>query len=248
MHILIVILALITLTNEILFSTKSFASSSNKTTFGLGRSNTLGGSNPFSSQAARKCKFTPQIVDNRFKPTQYSQSNNLRRTGGAHSATGENIMLYGQLVDTNCTPIAGATIYIWQANSYGVYQDSENVISPNSDPRANTFFDPLFAGSGTVISDKNGIYSFLTVMPGRDGINAPHINLVANHPNHTNLQTKIFFSEKIGNLDDPSLAKLPVSDQSRLIALTFGDQGSSDQSGFGMFGNNAVYTLDIVLQ
>ena len=85
-------------------------------------------------------------------------------------------------------------------------------------------------------------------MPGTDGINAPQINLLINHFSYATLQTKVFFSDKIGNLDDPSLNKLPVKDQSRLVSLTFGGSGESNQSGFGMFGNNAVYTLDIVLQ
>ncbi len=74
------------------------------------------------------------------------------------SAIGERIMVHGQLLNENASPIPNALIEIWQANAGGRYRHkNDSYLAP---------LDPNFSGCGRCLTDDQGRYSFTTIKPG----------------------------------------------------------------------------------
>ncbi|KAF8817989.1 Protocatechuate 3,4-dioxygenase alpha chain [Rickettsia endosymbiont of Cardiosporidium cionae] len=150
-------------------------------------------------------------------------------------------------MDKNCIPITDAVIQVWQTNSYGIYQNDPSA-SESDNKRHELLFDPNFIGSGTTTSNNIGGFHFITIMPNIYEGHAPHVNVNITHPYLTHFQTKIFFSDSIGNKEDISLKKIKPELRSRLIATTYSElYGQNNQSGEGLYGKNTVYFIDIVL-
>ena len=73
---------------------------------------------------------------------------------------GEVIALAGCVYDADGKPIDDAMIEIWQANANGRYA------SPDDD-RADIALDRHFVGFGRASTDRDGVYRFRTIRPGR---------------------------------------------------------------------------------
>ena len=72
-------------------------------------------------------------------------------------AKGQLLIVKGRVVDPTGTPVAGADIEIWQANSVGRYAHPDDT---NPAP-----LDPNFEGFGAVTTDVDGRYQFKTIKP-----------------------------------------------------------------------------------
>lgn len=123
-------------------------------------------------------------------------SNNLARPiGKAEDASGQLVFLRGRVVDEKCTPVANAIIDLWQTNPRGEYRFAtrEELLTPY----------PHFAGSGRAVTNNLGEYSFITVFPGPNGKQAPHINVRINHPDFSELDTALYFKGDRRNATDP---------------------------------------------
>lgn len=73
-------------------------------------------------------------------------------------AIGQRLIVYGRVTDQNGRPLANTLIEVWQANSGGRYRHKkEGYIAT---------LDPNFGGCGRTITDENGNYEFMTIMPG----------------------------------------------------------------------------------
>ncbi|MEX0370834.1 MAG: protocatechuate 3,4-dioxygenase subunit beta [Tateyamaria sp.] len=73
-------------------------------------------------------------------------------------AIGQRLIVHGRVLDENARPVPGALIEVWQANAGGRYRHAkEGYLAP---------LDPNFGGCGRMITDDDGIYSFMTVQPG----------------------------------------------------------------------------------
>lgn len=81
---------------------------------------------------------------------------NYARQGQA--AIGSRIIVYGRLLDEFERPVPNALIEVWQANSGGRYRHKNETYL--------AALDPNFSGCGRTITDENGNYEFLTIMPG----------------------------------------------------------------------------------
>ena len=71
---------------------------------------------------------------------------------------GERIIVEGRVLDDDLRPIPDTLVEIWQANAAGRYA-----------PRVDTHdapLDPNFSGAGRTVSDSEGRYRFVTIMPG----------------------------------------------------------------------------------
>ncbi len=77
-------------------------------------------------------------------------------TGG--EAIGERIIVTGQVVDERGAPVPNTLIEIWQANAAGRYRHR---VDQHHAP-----LDPHFLGFGRCLTDKDGVYQFVTVRPG----------------------------------------------------------------------------------
>lgn len=86
-----------------------------------------------------------------------SRDNDLT-TGSTGVAIGQRIKVYGVVKDEYGSPMHGALVEIWQANSAGRYQHRVD--------QFNAPLDPNFRGAGRTLTDSRGGYEFLTIMPG----------------------------------------------------------------------------------
>ncbi|CEJ45344.1 protocatechuate 3,4-dioxygenase subunit beta [Xanthomonas citri pv. bilvae] len=91
-----------------------------------------------------------------------------RLTLGAHAADltagfggaplGERIIVSGRVLDENGRPVRNSVVEVWQCNAAGRYQ---HVGDQHDAP-----LDPNFRGTGQVLTDERGRYSFKTIKPG----------------------------------------------------------------------------------
>ncbi|HEY6496149.1 MAG TPA: intradiol ring-cleavage dioxygenase [Trebonia sp.] len=112
--------------------------------------------------------------------------------------TGTPCVVTGRVVSVDGTPLAGATIDVWQANDQGFY----DVQQPDVQPRTN--------GRGLFTTGENGAFWFRTIVPsyypiptdgpvgellvatGRHAFRPAHIHFIVNAPGHRDLTTHIF--------------------------------------------------------
>jgi protocatechuate 3,4-dioxygenase beta subunit len=72
---------------------------------------------------------------------------------------GERMILHGRVLDEDGRPVPQTLVEIWQANAAGRYAHGvDNHDAP---------LDPNFSGTGRTITDGDGRYRFLTIVPGR---------------------------------------------------------------------------------
>ena len=88
-----------------------------------------------------------------------SKGGDLTRVDGRPAqAEGQLIYLGGRVLDRSGSPVCGAKLEIWQANSFGRYTH------PNDDNPAP--HDPNFEGFAVVQTDDDGNYRLKTIKPG----------------------------------------------------------------------------------
>ena len=137
-------------------------------------------------------------------------SNLRRKTGIALTAAGDRIYFTGKIVDSNCVPVAGALIEVWQADLVGSYS------FPMSGKKIST--DPNFIGAGRATTNNEGEFSFLTIFPGNYANRAPQINYRITHPDFGESIGAVFFEYHPLNEKDPVLAQYKKQNQPPLIA------------------------------
>lgn len=85
--------------------------------------------------------------------------NNLLLNGRINGdPIGQNLLVFGKILDDKGKGISDSLVEIWQANGSGRYIHKEE-IHPAS-------LDPNFIGAGRTITDKDGKYEFITLRPG----------------------------------------------------------------------------------
>jgi len=82
-----------------------------------------------------------------------------RVAGRPGVAQGQVLDLRGRVLDTLGDPVVGARIEMWQANTHGRYAHA-------SDTNLAAPLDPAFQGFGRQLTDTQGRFRFLTVIPG----------------------------------------------------------------------------------
>ena len=112
----------------------------------------------------------------------------------------------------DCTPIANATLDVWQTNARGWYSNMLGLQNP-SDRGA-------FKLRGRIRSNEQGRFAFQSIVPGRYPLPWPltrpkHIHVVVTHPDYEALTTQIYFEgDKYNQWDpwwDPALT-IPLAD------------------------------------
>jgi len=140
---------------------------------------------------------TGEMTTGPFFPPEFAAgANDLTMLGGKPVA-GEKIEISGRVVQGDGKPLDNLVLEIWQADASGRYDASD------------------FLGWGRAATDTHGIYVFRTVMPGRVGGRAPHINfLILSSGLMRQLQTVMFFDDS----PDPVLSAVDQSVRHRLVA------------------------------
>lgn len=131
-------------------------------------------------------------------------------------ARGQHIVLTGRVFEEGERPILNAIVEIWQPDANGVFRHP-------LDPRF-AEADPGFFGWGRARTDKDGRYSFRTVLPGASSSEGaprcPHLNLMLLAIGLTRrLVTTVFFAESADAIRDPVFhcVRDPAA-QSRMLA------------------------------
>jgi protocatechuate 3,4-dioxygenase beta subunit len=167
---------------------------------------------------------------------------------GDPKAKGEVILLTGKVTGTDCKPLAGLLVEIWQAAASGKYNHSGDT---NHLPA-----DPNFQYWGRCTTTADGDYTFLTVIPGYYPLNPrlvgvppsgpdqyrpPHIHFKVHAPRgFLSLTTQMYFDPK--TYDDADLSKT-VSDLNRWESVD-----SDLMVRFSSTGKVKTGTFDIVLK
>jgi len=117
---------------------------------------------------------------------------------------GERIIVSGRVLDEWNRPVTHSLVEIWQANAAGRYLHACD--------QHNAPLDPNFTGCGSMLTDGEGRYQFITIRPGcypwRNHYNAwrpAHIHFSVFGPAFaTRLVTQMYFP------GDPLLASDPI--------------------------------------
>lgn len=93
-------------------------------------------------------------------------------------APGDRLLVHGTVYLGDCdTPLEGAVVEVWQADDAGEYEFSDD-----------------FIGRGTIVTDEDGTYEFITVLPGKYEPRPQHIHFRISHPEHdVLLVTQLYF-------------------------------------------------------
>lgn len=78
--------------------------------------------------------------------------------GHAGEPLGERIVVHGRVLDEAGRPVSGALVEVWQANAAGRYCHK---VDQHDAP-----LDPNFNGTGRVLTNDRGEYTFRTIKPG----------------------------------------------------------------------------------
>ena len=135
---------------------------------------------------------------------------------------GQRITLRGQLTDADGAPIPDAIVEIWQANAQGKYAHPED--------KQDKPVDGNFTGWGRTPTDKDGMYEFTTIKPGRvpgpgNTLQAPHIAVtIFMRGQLKHLFTRVYFADEAVNSEDPILHLIEdAARRNTLLAKKEGD-------------------------
>jgi protocatechuate 3,4-dioxygenase beta subunit len=129
-------------------------------------------------------------------------------------ASGEVIYVQGRVLDTDCRPVAGALVEIWQANRWGRYDHEKDAGNPRP-------LDPNFQSWAEMLTDAEGHYRFKTIKPGSypaesDWIRPPHIHFKIARRGYHELVTQMYFDGEPLNEPDQILKALAPEERARV--------------------------------
>jgi protocatechuate 3,4-dioxygenase beta subunit len=116
---------------------------------------------------------------------------------------GTRLTFTGLVVDTSCTPIAGAKVETWQADASGAYDNAGYTLR------------------GWVLTDVTGRFTIHTVVPGEYPGRTEHIHVKVTPPGGSTLTTQMYFPGSTANgedgIYDPSLDLVISKDGDALV-------------------------------
>ncbi|UCE30315.1 MAG: intradiol ring-cleavage dioxygenase [Burkholderiales bacterium] len=150
---------------------------------------------------------TPSQAEGPFYPVEpIPLRSDLVRRVPDRIADGTLLELSGQVLDLDGRPLAGARVEIWQCDNTGHYRHPRD-----SAPER---LDPGFDGYGAQLTDRQGAYRFLTIMPVPYTGRPPHIHAKVHHPGGV-LITQIYLKGQ--EAERGFLSLLMGGDRSRLV-------------------------------
>ena len=139
--------------------------------------------------------------------------------GTGSAAIGERMIVTGQIVDEEGSPLPGTLLEIWQANASGRYAHWRETAFPAP-------LDPNFIGVGQCTSDADGVYRFTTIRPGAypwgnhpNAWRPAHIHFSVMGPSlGSRLITQMYFPGDPMLALDPIFNAVPEHSRNRLVA------------------------------
>ena len=148
----------------------------------------------------------------------FRNNNNLLAFKKNKSPIGQKIIINGTVYNRLGKTCPNILIEIWQANSSGKYRDKND--------RHNAAIDPNFFGYGNIITNKNGNYQFITIMPGaypwnnhKNAWRPKHIHFsLMDYNFFSRLCTQMYFPEDVLLKYDPIFNSVSKKFRDLLIA------------------------------
>lgn len=106
------------------------------------------------------------------------------RTDVTDGAPGTPLLVTGYVLDSSCSPIAGATVDVWQADGNGTYDNSGFVLR------------------GIQTTGADGGYTLTTVIPGQYPGRTEHIHVKVTAPDGPTFTTQLYFPGSEANGGD----------------------------------------------
>lgn len=125
-------------------------------------------------------------------------------------ASGELLILVGQVLDVNGSPLPDTTVEIWQTDANGVYDHP-------GDPDTNSR-DISFQFYGTAVTDADGWYVFRTILPGEYEPRPRHIHFKVKQNGRTLLTSQFYFSDDIAQVQGDGIFRA-VGNSGNLLLL-----------------------------
>lgn len=156
-----------------------------------------------------------------------------KAAANAPRATGQLIRISGRITDEDGSPMAGAVIEIWQANSGGKYvHDADRHPAP---------VDPNFTGEGRLATDAEGQFQFFSIKPGAYPVlesgwwwRPPHIHFsILGRSWMDRFVTQIFFPGEPLNETDLLLNAVPDRDVRERLIFEFEGTSMGEVNAMG---------------
>lgn len=148
---------------------------------------------------------TPTLTEGPYYKTDTPQKTNVREQG----IPGEPLSLSGYVLDTNCSPIAGAWLDFWQADGSGNYDNSGYKLR------------------GHQFTDTNGKYTLETVIPGEYPGRTPHV-----HVKIRASETSPVITSQLFMPGEPKNQSDSIFDESLVMYVTEGVNGKAATFNF----------------
>lgn len=188
--------------------------------------------------SAKNLFITPSEGEGPFYPVvaQADQDFDLTHVAGRIAAAqGEAVFIRGKVLENDGSPIAGATLDLWQANTHGKYR---HPFDSSKQP-----IDENFQGWAIVQSGVDGDFRFKTIIPGAYDVGGgwtrpPHLHFKVSQRGFMELTTQMYFPKEKLNEKDLLLRKKTKKEQQAMIAKLDSRAPSGER----------VYRYDIVLE
>ena len=141
---------------------------------------------------------TPQQVLGPYFLPQSPLQQNLFPSG----TKGSKIKISGQVLSSDCQPLAGAVLHVWLADPNGDYDNQDAHGNPINIPAAKQVY------RGRLLADKNGNFSFNCLRPGNyydSGAQLwrpAHLHVMIEASGYTRLVTQLYFQDDAHNTHD----------------------------------------------
>ena len=145
-------------------------------------------------------------------------NNLLLPAGKAVWADGQQVTIYGRVLDTHCAPVPNAIVELWQNSPTGRW------LLAGRDDLASA--RPVFAGAGRTYTDNDGNFSFITAFPAPLKGAAPYVSMKVMGHGIPDLNTVLYFSGDARNGTEKAYSKL--SSKMRDDTLIHMSQGEAD--------------------
>jgi protocatechuate 3,4-dioxygenase beta subunit len=164
------------------------------------------------------CKPTSAIATHNYPggASIPSTNNLIQPTGKAVAVAGQQLIIYGRVVDITCAPVREAVVELWQNSPTGRW-----LLAGDADLASAS---PVFAGAGRTYTDSDGNFTFITAFPAPLGNNAPYVSLRISGQGFKDISTALYFSDDARNARDAKYSKLASNMRSdTTIAMQQGD-------------------------
>lgn len=169
------------------------------------------------AQRSQVCRPTAPQTEGPFYPIDRQIDEDADLTyvrGSLAKAQGQVIYLHGTVIGSDCLPVAGALVEIWQACASGKYNHPSD---PNTAP-----LDPNFQYWGKAVTDAQGRYVFKSIIPGAYPAGPgwdrpPHLHVKVSRLGYFELTSQMYFAGHPLNVKDRILLSLPPQDRAGVI-------------------------------